>query len=141
MALVVDTGVLLAAIEPRDEHHAPCASLLTDAREARVVPAPVLVELEYLLRTASDTKAFTAFLDDCARGAFRIEALLAGDYTRIAQLLQTYSDLRLGFVDASVVAVTERLRERKLATLDHRRFTVVRPSHVKALELVPAAVG
>jgi len=130
--------VLVAAIEPRDQHHQSCARLLEGVREARVVPAPVLVELEYLLRAAFDAEAFKTFLDDCARGAFRIEALLPEDYARIGELLQGYADLRLGFVDAAVLAVTERLREPRLATLDHRHFAVVRPRHVEALELLPA---
>jgi uncharacterized protein len=137
LGLVVDTGVLVAAIEPRDQHHRRCARLLTGVREARVVPAPVLVELEYLLRGASDARAFRAFLNDCARGAFRIEALVPEDYSRVGELLQIYADLRLGFVDAAVLAVIERLREPKLATLDHRHFAVVRPRHVKALQLLP----
>lgn len=47
-------------------------------------------------------------------------------------------DLPLGFVDASVVAVAERLGERQVATLDRRHFSVVRPRHVKAFRLVPA---
>lgn len=138
MGLVIDTGVLVAAIEPRDACHERCARLLEAAREPRVVPAPVLVELEYLLSTASDTAAFKAFLEDCSAGAFKIEALLHEDYARIGELLERYADLRLGFVDASVMAVTERLREPKLATLDRRHFRVVRPRHVKTLELLPA---
>lgn len=138
MGLVIDTGVLVAAIEPRDEHHERCARLLEAAREPRVVPAPVLVELEYLLRAASDTAAFQVFLENCAAGAFTIAALLPEDYIRIRELLERYADLRLGLVDASVLAVTERLREPKLATLDLRHFSVLRPRHVNALELLPA---
>lgn len=106
-------------------------------REARIVPAPVLVEFEYLLRRAADVDAFMSFLDDCARGAFRIEALRPDDYARVGELLKAYADLRLGFVDASVLAVTERLREPKLATLDRRHFAIVRPRHVEALQLLP----
>jgi hypothetical protein len=34
--------------------------------------------------------------------------------------LQAYADLKVGFVDCAVLAVTERLGEPKLATLDHR---------------------
>jgi hypothetical protein len=37
-----------------------------------------------------------------------------------------------------VLAVVERLAERKLATLDHRHFRSLRPRHVDALELLPS---
>ncbi len=71
-------------------------------------------------------------------GAIEIEELDRSDYLRVAKLLTTYADLRVGFVDAAVLAVVERLREPKLATLDHRHFSVMRPRHVDALELLPA---
>ena len=49
----------------------------------------------------------------------------------------TYSSLPLGTTDAWVIAVAERLNVAEMATLDRRHFTVVRPSHVDALMLVP----
>jgi uncharacterized protein len=51
--------------------------------------------------------------------------------------VRTYADLPLGTVDASVIAVAERLRLTEVATLDRRRFTVVRPRHTTALNLLP----
>jgi hypothetical protein len=36
-----------------------------------------------------------------------------------------------------VIAASEMLDEPKVATLDHRRFSVVRPDHVDALTLLP----
>jgi predicted nucleic acid-binding protein len=102
------------------------------------VPAPVLVELEYLLRGTGQVDTFVSFLDDCRREAFLVQALEPVDYARVGELLTTYADLRVGFVDAAVLAITERLRETKLATLDHRHFAVMRPRHVDALELLPA---
>jgi predicted nucleic acid-binding protein len=102
------------------------------------VPAPVLVELEYHLRRTHQTETFVRFLEDCRSEAFVLEALQPIDYARVGALLTTYADLRVGFVDAAVLAVTERLREPKLATLDRRHFSVMRPRHVDALELLPA---
>jgi hypothetical protein len=46
--------------------------------------------------------------------------------------------LPLGSVDASVIAVAERLAIQEVATLDRRHFSVVRPLHVAALTLLPA---
>ena len=47
------------------------------------------------------------------------------------------SDLPLGAVDASVVAVAERLGATTLDALDRRHFTVVRSRHTTAFALVP----
>ena len=43
----------------------------------------------------------------------------------------------IGFVDAAVLAIVERLHEPKLATLDQRHFRTIRPRHVRALKLLP----
>lgn len=45
--------------------------------------------------------------------------------------------MRLDLIDASLVAVAERLRLTTLATLNRRDFTVVRPRHAEAFELLP----
>jgi uncharacterized protein len=55
----------------------------------------------------------------------------------VADLIETYADLRLGTVDGSVIATAERLGTTTIATLDRRHFTVVRPRHVEAFEIVP----
>ena len=49
--------------------------------------------------------------------------------------METYDFL--GFVDASVVAVAERLKTTELATTDRRTFTIVRPGHTESFTLVP----
>ncbi len=71
------------------------------------------------------------------RGAFSIEDLRVEDYERARRLCERYADSDIGFVDAAVLAVVERLNEPKLATLDHRHFAMLRPRHVDALELLP----
>jgi len=137
VALVIDTGVLYATLDVRDRHHAACTRLLTEAREHRVVPAPTLVEIDSLCSYAPAGR-FQPLLDQIDSGALVVEDLFPEDYRRAAKLLNTYADLHVGFVDAAVLAIVERLREPKLATLDHRHFSVMRPRHVDALELLPA---
>lgn len=94
----------------------------------------MLVELDHFVPPV----AFINFLRDVEREAFVIEPLGARDHARIAELLATYADLRLGYVDAAVLTVAERLGQRRVATLDHRHFSVVRLRHTDVLELVPA---
>lgn len=59
------------------------------------------------------------------------------DWARCTELVSTYSDLRLDLMDASLVAVAERHNLTTIATLNHRDFTVIRPRHVEAFELIP----
>ena len=74
-------------------------------------------------------------LDDIVRGAYLVQDLTAEDYLRVRDLCDRYADI--GFVDAAVLAIVERLNEPKLATLDRRHFGMLRPRHVDALELLP----
>jgi len=65
------------------------------------------------------------------------EQLDAADLVRMAELPAQYADLPLGAVDASVVAVAERLGVITLLTIDRRHFSVVRPRHADAFSLLP----
>jgi uncharacterized protein len=137
VALILDTGPLLAALDSADPDHEPCARLLTDSIEDLVVPALVLAELDYWCARRLSSDAWLIFLDDLLAGAYRVEAPTAADLARCRDLQARYQDLALGVVDASVVALAERLDEPKVATLDQRHFRAVRPVHVAALELLP----
>ena len=96
-----------------------------------------MTEVTYLLGTRLGPEPEVRFLGDLASGAFSIEAVPAGDWLRIAELVATYRDLPLGTVDASIVAAAERLDVSDVATVDHRHFGVVRPRHVTAFTLLP----
>jgi uncharacterized protein len=137
VALVLDTGPLLAALDSADPDHGSCAALLTEAEEDLVVPALVLSELDYWCAERLDRSVWLAFLDDVLAGAYRVEPPTGADLERCRAVQEQYADLGVGVVDASVLAVVERLGEGKLATLDHRHFSVVRPAHVEALALLP----
>jgi hypothetical protein len=75
------------------------------------------VEVDHFLGRFAEEQAFVAVLDQVRRGAFQVEDLTTSDYERAVDLLRTYADLKVGFVDCAVLAVTERLGEPKLATL------------------------
>ncbi len=137
MALVLDTGPVYAALDRRDADHHACRRLIDEAREPLVIPAPVLVEVDYWVRKWLHVGVLIAFLDDIAAGAYEVEDLVPQDYRRAREICDQYADADIGFVDAGVLAVVERLNEPKLATLDHRHFGMLRPRHADALRLLP----
>ena len=137
MALVIDTGPMVAYLDASDDDHLRCRELVDAATEPRLIPAPVLVELDFVLRPRGGSGAFRLLLEDVALGGFSVLDLTAEDYVRAARLHEQYADVPIGFVDAAVMASVERLNEPKLATLDRRHFTIMRPAHVGALQLLP----
>jgi hypothetical protein len=135
--LLVDAGPLYAYVDADDKHHAKCLELLEVHPGPLVVPMLVIAEVAYLLETRLGSLAEVRFLGDLACGNLIAEPVAASDWLRIAELTSSYRDLPLGSVDASVVAAGERFEVTQLATLDHRHFTVVRPAHIDAFELLP----
>jgi predicted nucleic acid-binding protein len=129
--------VLYAAADTDDEHHEACVALLEERVGELIVPLPVVVEVCYLVQTRLGAPAEGRFLASLARGDAAVDNLTPSDLDRILELVNAYLDLPLGMVDASVVAVAERLRLEVIATLDRRDFLVVRPRHIAAFCLLP----
>lgn len=136
-ALVVDSGPLFAFLDRRDPLHASCVELFETHPGPLVVPTLVLAEVTYLASERLHIDAELRLLADLALGNFITEAVHATDWLRIAELVAHYVDLRLGTVDASVVAAAERLGVTTIATLDPRHFSVVRPKHAESFKLLP----
>ena len=137
MALVFDTGPLYASLDRDDADYVASRQLIVAAREPLIIPAPVLVEVDYWVHRRLYPGIMTALLDDIDAGMFQVEDLLPQDYRRVREICDRYADADVGFVDAAVLAIVERLREPKLATLDRRHFGMLRPRHVEALILLP----
>jgi predicted nucleic acid-binding protein len=135
--LVLDTGPVLALLDADDPDHLRCLSMVEDVREDLVVPGTVLVELDYWVCKLLGHRAWTIFVDDLASGAYRLVQPDETDLRRAAELELAYESLDLGLVDASVIALCERFGEMKVATLDRRDFSVVRPRHCETLRLLP----
>ena len=134
--LVADTGVVYAALNRRDRDHARCAELLSSGVPL-TLPAPVVVEVGLLGLARGNGHALTHLLDSILDGTTLVVNLDHEEYRRVRQLSTDYAALPLDIVDASVVAVAERLEETTIATLDRRHFSVVRPRHSAAFSLLP----
>jgi len=137
VALVLDTGPIIALLDAADPEHERCVAMVDHVREDLVVPAAVLVEVDYWLRKLYGPGPWQTFVEDVASGAYRLHHLDEDGLVRAAEIEHAYESLDLGLVDATVMVTCERLGETKVATLDRRDFAVVRPSHCNSLTLLP----
>ncbi len=137
MAVIVDTGVLLAAADTDDADSGRCSELLRAHRGELWAPAPVIPETSWQIERNLGPASEAAFLRLITGEHLRVIDLTLTDWGRCIDLIGTYADLGLGLVDASVIAVAERLGVTTIATLNRRDFAVVRPAHCNAFELIP----
>jgi predicted nucleic acid-binding protein len=135
--VLVDTGAILAMTNAGDRHHRSVVECLRQTSERLVVPVSVLPEVDYLLTKRLGPHVAIAAIRSVTSGEFKFESVTEADLPRILELMRQYADSNIGFVDASIVAVAERLGVRKILTLDRRHFGMILPRHCPALEILP----
>lgn len=135
MLAVVDTGPLYAVVDADDQDHQACLSVLQTPGLSLFIPAMVVAEATYLVGKRLGSSIEAEFLDGLSD--FDVLAPMTDDWRRIAALVKQYGDFPLGGVDASVVALAERLNTDVIITLDRRHFSAVRPRHVPSWRLLP----
>lgn len=134
--MIVDTGILFALMDRGDLHHTAAVELFR-RREPRVVPEAVIVESDWLIERRLGVEPEIAFLRGLGEGSIVVEPSTVEDRRRAADVVSGYRDARIGYVDAIIVAIAERLGEARIATLDRRHLSMIRPRHVEAFEIVP----
>lgn len=132
-ALICDTGALIDYLVENAPDHEPFRDAI-DAARARYVPGLVLAEVDYFLR--DERAAMRTFMDDLARGAFTYAPPTRDQLQRAMKIDGRHTDLSLGLVDASVVALAERVDIRRIATRDIRHFGAIRLHDVTPFEIV-----
>jgi predicted nucleic acid-binding protein len=120
--MLLDTSALYAIADRDDKWHGAMVEAVEACVAERIVPVSVLAEACYLLGR---------YLGPAA------ERQLLRVLERADAVLQKYADANIGFVDASIVAIAERLKVGTIATTDRRHFGMLRPKHCRAFNLVP----
>jgi hypothetical protein len=135
MAVLVDTGILYALADADDAWHVRAREWIDETGALVIAPVTVLPEVAYLLHTRLGPAVELAFVQSVAAGELDVEPVAGRDLARCVDLMRRYP--MLGLVDASIVAIAERLKIRAVATTDRRHFSAVSPKHVKQFELLP----
>jgi len=102
-----------------------------------ILPVTVLPEVSYLIGSRLGHSVMRQFLRELVAENVTLETVTFADLERVLQILDTYADTRLDFVDATIVALAERLGITRILTLDRRDFTIIRPQHTSYFEILP----
>lgn len=134
--VIADTGFVVALLNQRDNRHQDVVPIYTQ-RSQIILPQTVLAEVAYLIGRDVGIIPVAAFLKGISASRFQLTALNDRDVNRTAEILETYADSRIDFVDATVMSIAERYQSVVILTLDQRDFRLFRPQHCLSFELLP----
>lgn len=134
---LLDSGFLYATTDKDDAHYFAAIQTLKDFDGRLILPVTILVEVAYLIHARLGHSAMRRFVEKLSATSLQFETLTSADVSRIHELLTVYADLELDFVDASVIAIAERLDIQRIMTVDQRDFRVIRPRHCEYFEILP----
>lgn len=137
MVVLIDTSAVVAAVDRTDPAHARVVAALAAERTTILLPIVTLPEIAFLLGIRHGAAHAATAMSRIVRGSWPITALDEPDLLRATELMTHDADSKVSFVDAAIAALAERLGVVRVHTLDRRDFSLVRPRHVEAFEILP----
>jgi len=133
---LIDTGVMLAAVEVDDDWHLPCLSVLRSVPLPLLTTEAVLTEFFHLAaRSSYGTARAWKFVRS---GALSVRGMTDSDLPVLQALMAQYSDRPMGFADATLVHLAARESLSTILTVDHADFETYRIAGRKRFTILPA---
>jgi predicted nucleic acid-binding protein len=137
MTAVIDAGVLYALVDTADELHERAVAAVKAERETIIVPQATLPEICYLIGSRLGSQQEAAFVRYLVESDWRLEPLTEQDTRRGIALMSEHATAGIGYVQAAIAAIAERMGATRIYTLHRRHFEAIRPAHVDRFELLP----
>lgn len=123
----MDTSCIIGLIDRGSKEHGLIKGIITNEDNEIIIPSPVIPETCYMLNKKFGSEVELKFIDELVRAELLVEVLDFEDVIRIPEIIRKYQDLNIGFVDAAVTAIAERIGTNKILTLDNRHFNAITP--------------
>ena len=127
----------MALIDAGEADHRRCRNALKHLEAPMLTTWPVLTEAMYLLGDAGGWNAQRALWQMLEREVLQLAELQGSDVARARALMEKYRDAPMDIADATLVAVAEARRLKRVFTLDSD-FEIYRYRGRETFEIVPA---
>ena len=121
MAIVLDSSIVIALIVADEPDHEEVKRWIFEIDDDLVTTPLALAEMDYLVDHRGGAPAREALWKDLDAGAYLVR-WWADALSETLKIARVEGHLGIGLVDASLVALAERLGTNRIATLDHRHF-------------------
>jgi predicted nucleic acid-binding protein len=135
VSLVVDTSIVLAALNRADRAHGTVRDWLLTVDEDLFTSPMAIAEIDHLVGVHGGPEARRALWNDLDSGVYTVRWWADGVADTL-DVAERGGDV--GLTDASLVALASRLRTRRIATLDHHHFRTLQTRDGQPFVLLPA---
>lgn len=127
MQIILDTSILYSLMDKSDKNHKSVKEFFLNNNDVYyIIPSTIIPELCYIVNWRLGSYFEIKLLEEINK-SFHLEILKDSDIVRIIEILKKYDTLNIGYVDASIVAISERLKINKILTLDKKHFELIVP--------------
>lgn len=132
---LIDTGALLALLNPRDRWHPACVEAFESLRLPLATTAAVLAELFHLVGDhPHDVQAAWRLLRS---GPVTVLPIANEDLAELERLMKRYADRPMDFADATLVHLAAMHSLTTVFTVDHDDFETYRIPGGRSFRVVP----
>ncbi|MBA3557429.1 MAG: PIN domain-containing protein [Gemmatimonadaceae bacterium] len=132
---MLDSGPLVAALDPRDASHRRCAEAWPMLVDRCVTTQAVITEACHLVARGRASPALP--VEFLLAAEIPIVGLDAQEHQHIAHLMRRYADLPMDYADATLVVLADAYRLETVFTLDRRGFLNYRRASGAGFQIVP----
>jgi predicted nucleic acid-binding protein len=136
--ILLDTSAVFAGLVPDQPGHESALPALERELPPHVLSPFVLAELDYFLASRGGRDAEIRFLEEVARGAYKLAEFATSDVEQAVGIIQRYGDLDIGLTDASIVVLAGRYGTNRVLTFDERHFRALRTPAGDPFVVLPA---
>ena len=127
MRIIMDTSCMLGLVDKGFKGHKDIKNIAADDDNEIIIPSPAIPEICYMLNKRFGPEIELRFIEDIASVQLQVEVLEFKDVLRVPEIIKKHRSLNIGFVDAAITAICERLHLNKILTMDHRHFNAMAP--------------
>lgn len=113
--VLVDTGFLVSVYDRSEPLHSRCLKVYEGIEEQLVTCEAVITEAIHILRNEDSIRGI---LESVENGSLQIPFSLSQSATKVAELMDKYSDTPAEFADACLVCMADELDTGDILTLD-----------------------
>jgi hypothetical protein len=124
VAIVLDTSIVVALIVADEPDHEEVKRWIFEIDDDLITTPLALAEMDHVVERRAGRLVAARMWQDFERGAYQVR-WWADALNETLKIARVEGQLGIGLVDASLVALAERLGTNRIATLDHRHFRLL----------------